>query len=53
MNEFVRNNVFFKSAKDFKHAIKLFFEKTWPEIAESMIHRINDHFHILNSPSST
>jgi transposase len=53
MNEFVRNNVFFKSAKDFKQAIKHFFEKKWPEIASSMTDRINDNFRIINPASST
>lgn len=53
MNERVRNNVFFKSAPDFKKAIHLFFNETWPSIALSMIHRINDNFTPLKSnPSS-
>lgn len=53
MNERVRNNVFFKSAKDFKQAIRDFFDQTWPQIARSMIDRINDNFHIINSVPST
>lgn len=52
MNERVRNNVFFKSAVDFKEAIRLFFNETWPSIAMSMIDRINDNFTPINSTSS-
>lgn len=52
MNERVRNNVFFKTAKDFKGAIRTFFEETWPQIASSMLDRINDNFYIINHASS-
>ena len=52
MNEHVRNNVFFKSAKDFKEAIINFFHKTWHEISLSMTDRINDSFAQLKSTSS-
>lgn len=47
MNENVRNNRFFKSAKDFKDAINLFFSKILPEIGESLASRINDNFQKL------
>lgn len=53
MNEYVRNNVFFKSAKEFREAILTFFEKTWPQIANSMKDRINDNFQIIKSASSS
>jgi transposase len=53
MNEFVRNNVFFGSAREFKQAICDFFEKTWKQIAMSMTDRINDNFRIVNPASST
>jgi len=49
MNEWVRNNYFFKSAKEFKMRILDFFENTIPEISESLRSRINDNFHILNA----
>lgn len=49
MNEYARNSVFFKDAKAFRKAIMTFFHKTWPEIAESMVDRINDNFQILKS----
>ena len=49
MNERVRNNRFFESAKEFRFAIMEFFEKTWPKIAHSMVDRINDNFQILKS----
>lgn len=53
MNEHVRNNVFFKTAKDFKESILAFFNKTWPQIAQSMVDRVNDNFQRLNPiPSS-
>ena len=42
INEYVRNNRYFKSAKDFKVAIMNFFENTWTEIESSMNTRIND-----------
>jgi len=52
MNEQVRNNRFFKSAKDFKEAIKYFFEKRLPDIANGLTSRINDNFQILKNPAS-
>ena len=47
MNENVRNNVFFKSAKHFKGAICEFFDKTILEIAPSLRGRINDNFQTI------
>lgn len=52
MNEFVRNNRVFKSASEFREAINEFFDK-WPEIALSMVDRINDNFQTLNKASSS
>ena len=49
MNERVRNNRFFKDAKEFRKAIMDFFAKTWPQIAWSMVDRINDNFQRLKS----
>ena len=49
MNEHVRNNRFFKDAKEFRQAIMNFFSDTWPEIAPSMVDRINDNFQRLKS----
>ena len=49
MNESVRNNRFFESAKEFRSQIMDFFEITWPKIAHSMVDRINDNFQILKS----
>ncbi len=51
MNEKVRNNRFFKSAKDFKRAIWEFFDNILPNIADSLDHRINDNFEILKLAS--
>jgi transposase len=53
MNEHVRNNRFFHSAKEFRKAIMDFFEVTWPKVAHVMVDRINDNFETLKytSPS--
>jgi transposase len=53
MNEQVRNNQVFHKAKDFKAAIMNFFALTWPQIAQSMVDRINDNFQILKPASSS
>ena len=52
MNEFTRNNRVFKSASEFRLAIDDFFAK-WPQIAHSMIDRINDNFQTFNKVSSS
>ena len=52
MNEFVRNNRVFKNAVEFRKAIDDFFAK-WPEIAQSMVDRINDNFQMINKVSSS
>ena len=52
MNEHVRNNRVFHSAKEFREAIMNFFRITWPQIAFSMTSRINDNFQILKQASS-
>ena len=48
MNENVRNNVFFTSAKHFREAIAEFFETTIFRIAQSLRRRINDDFQTIN-----
>jgi len=53
MNESVRNNVLFKSAKHFREAISEFFETTILKIAQSLRGRINDNFQTIKPvPSS-
>jgi transposase len=47
MNEQVRNNVVFESAKAFRQAISDFFEKTIPNITHILRSRINDNFQTL------
>lgn len=47
MNEHVRNNRFFKSAKDFRQTIDQFFTEILPEIGASLDGRINDNFQAL------
>lgn len=49
MNEKVRNNQFFKSAKDFKEAIKGFFDEILPRIGKDLNGRINDNFQMLET----
>lgn len=49
MNEYARNNQFFKTGKEFKEKINGFFNETWPTIADSMNSRINDNFERIKS----
>lgn len=53
MNEKSRNNVYFKSKRDFKIAIDEFFSVTLPEIAGSLVFRINDNFQVFKRASSS
>ncbi len=47
MNEYVRNNKFFTSAKEFKTAILNFFAIQWNLIKNNMRPRINDNFQVI------
>jgi transposase len=47
MNEKVRNNRFFKNAKEFRQAIETFFKNILPDIGQDLNDRINDNFQIL------
>jgi transposase len=49
MNEKIRNNRFFKSAKDFKEAIRAFFSIILPNIGGTLNGRINDNFQLLKT----
>ena len=49
MNEQVRNNRFFKGAKDFKETINGFFDKILPSIRNNLNDRINDNFQSLET----
>ena len=49
MNEYARNNQFFRTGKEFKEKINNFFDETWPSIAEMMTSRINDNFERIKS----
>ena len=49
MNEKVRNNRFFKSAKDFKDSINHFFDDILPSIGNDLNGRINDNFQLLKT----
>ena len=52
MNQKVRNNKVFETAKKFKAAILGFFTEILPNLKEELRSRINDNFHILNPGSS-
>ena len=47
MNEYVRNNRFFETGKEFKEKVLDFFEHTLPKIATQLTSRINDNFQRL------
>lgn len=53
MNEEVRNNVFFSSAKEFREAISGFFEHTINKIGPLLRGRINDDFQTIQTVSSS
>lgn len=53
MNEYVRNNRFFRSSGEFRQGITEFFEVTWPKISGSMVDRINDNFSVVKTVPST
>ena len=50
MHEHVSNNRCYKQFKDFREALFTFFDKTLPSIAEQLIDRITDNFHIPEKP---
>ncbi len=52
MNEHARNNVFFKSASQFKDSIQDFFKVNIPKIRLSLFSRINDNFQTLRTAPS-
>lgn len=51
MNEHVRNNKYFATAKEFRNKIDEFFTQTLPRIGDILASRINDNFQVLNSAS--
>jgi len=51
MNEHVRNNKYFATAKEFRNKIDEFFSQTLPKIGDILASRINDNFQVLNSAS--
>ncbi|GHT98001.1 IS630 family transposase [Alphaproteobacteria bacterium] len=53
MNEYTRNNRFFKTAREFRSCINAFFDETWPDIAESMRSRITDNFQTFAKSNSS
>lgn len=52
MNEQVRNNRYFATAKQFRDDITKFFKETLPDIADSLRSRLNDNFQLLKTASS-
>lgn len=53
MNEHVRNNKFFASAKEFRESIDHFLNETWNNIVFAMRDRVNNNFQRLQSTSSS
>ena len=53
MNEHARNNIYFKTKREFREAIENFCSVTLPEIAGSLTSRINDNFQVLKPASSS
>ncbi|HID36434.1 MAG TPA: IS630 family transposase [Ghiorsea sp.] len=51
MNEHVRDNQYFATAKEFRDKIDKFFNQTLPEIGDTLGCRINDNFQVLNPAS--
>ena len=49
MNEHVRNNHYFATAKEFRQKIEHFFSDTLPAMGSSLNSRINDNFQRLSS----
>jgi transposase len=47
MNEHVRNNTYFSTAKEFREAIDNFFINTLPSLVKMLAGRINDNFQVL------
>lgn len=51
MNEHVRDNQYFSSAKEFRDKIDDFFKVKLPEIGDHLTNRINDNFQVLKPAS--
>jgi len=49
MNEHVRNNKYFATAKEFRDEIDEFFSQTLPKRCDILGSRIYDDFQVLNS----
>jgi hypothetical protein len=47
----ITSNKYFATAKEFRHQINHFFDRTLPSIADSLDERINDNFQVLSSAS--
>lgn len=53
MNEEVRNNRYFATAKEFREEILAFFRERLPALADALSRRINDNFQTLEKASSS
>lgn len=49
MNEYVRDNKYYKTAKEFRNAIDEFFSGTIPRITKELYTRINSNFQIIKN----
>ena len=48
LNEHVRNNKYFATAKEFRQSIEEFFDDTLHQIGHALTSRINDNFQTFN-----
>ncbi len=53
MHEYARNNVYFPTKASFKDAIDTFFDVILPEVASSLVSRINDNFQVVKPATSS
>lgn len=53
MNEEVRNNCYFATAKEFREEIRRFFSEILPDLAGALSRRINDNFKTLENAYSS
>ena len=53
MHEKVRNNQYFKTPKEFRQKLSLFFDEILPKIGPSLDSRITDNFQVFNHAFSS
>ena len=53
MNQRVRNNRYFRTAREFRERITAFLEELWPQISDEMRSCITDNFQVVKAKSLT